>query len=339
LENGSDPRSSTRSSRPISRSTGVPSRERKRIAPWLSTEYPRALLGIPPGWYKSKGYRSRAVHEPRAVLLEFDLALSHDVRVRVHDSTADLRFSVVRGESALRPAGKAVGLRGIVVDLAMKQNLESDFLAMNPSGLVPVLREGDHVVTESSVINEYLEDAYPGRPLRPDTPAARAAMRLWTKHVDEVLHPAWPPLAWPVLIRPRWMKKSAAEIETLLAAMPDGRKRERQRSMLALGTDAPEYRASCMIFAGTLDRMEARLVSDSWLAGATLSLADLALLPYIFVADLFGLADWMFASRPACADWYQSIGARPALGDGLRGHYPPAQIEEVTSTAGHLITA
>lgn len=234
---------------------------------------------------------------------------------------------------------KRLAFEEIMVDLTRKQNLEADFLAMNPSGLVPVLRDGDHDVTESTVINEYLEDAYPDHPLRPDTPADRATMRLWTKHVDEVLHPAWPPLAWPVLIRPRWMEKSAEEVEALLAAMPDARKRERQRSMLALGTDAPEYKASCRTLADTLDRMEAKLVSDSWLAGATLSLADLALLPYVFVADLFGLADWMFAARPACAGWYHRIGARPAFGGDLRGLYPVAQIEDVSSTARHLITA
>ena len=67
----------------------------------LCSCYPRALLGIPPGWYKSKAYRSRAVLEPRAVLAEFGLELPHDVRVRVHDSTADLRFIVV----PQRPAG------------------------------------------------------------------------------------------------------------------------------------------------------------------------------------------------------------------------------------------
>lgn len=61
----------------------------------LCSCYPRALLGIPPGWYKTKAYRSRAVLEPRTVLAEFGLELPHDVRVRVHDSTADLRFIVV----------------------------------------------------------------------------------------------------------------------------------------------------------------------------------------------------------------------------------------------------
>ena len=61
----------------------------------LCSCYPRYLLGIPPLWYKSFEYRSRAVREPRAVLAEFGLHLADDVEVRVHDSTADLRYLVL----------------------------------------------------------------------------------------------------------------------------------------------------------------------------------------------------------------------------------------------------
>jgi nitrile hydratase len=67
----------------------------------LCSCYPRALLGLPPGWYKSFAYRSRVVREPRAVLAEFGLELPPEVTVRVHDSTADLRYLVV----PMRPAG------------------------------------------------------------------------------------------------------------------------------------------------------------------------------------------------------------------------------------------
>ena len=67
----------------------------------LCSCYPRMLLGIPPDWYKSRNYRSRAVHEPRAVLSEFGLELSPDVNIRVHDSTADMRYLVL----PMRPAG------------------------------------------------------------------------------------------------------------------------------------------------------------------------------------------------------------------------------------------
>jgi nitrile hydratase len=67
----------------------------------LCSCYPRWLLGLPPDWYKSRSYRSRTVREPRAVLREFGLDLPDDVSVRVHDSTADMRYLVLPA----RPAG------------------------------------------------------------------------------------------------------------------------------------------------------------------------------------------------------------------------------------------
>jgi nitrile hydratase len=67
----------------------------------LCSCYPRWLLGLPPDWYKSRSYRSRMVREPRAVLREFGLELPDTVTVRVHDSTADMRYLVL----PMRPAG------------------------------------------------------------------------------------------------------------------------------------------------------------------------------------------------------------------------------------------
>ena len=67
----------------------------------LCSCYPRGLLGPPPDWYKSRAYRSRTVREPRAILEEFGTTIPDDVEVRVHDSTADLRYIVL----PMRPAG------------------------------------------------------------------------------------------------------------------------------------------------------------------------------------------------------------------------------------------
>jgi nitrile hydratase subunit alpha len=61
----------------------------------LCSCYPRMLLGLPPDWYKSKAYRSRAVREPRAVLAEFGTNIPDSVQVCVHDSTADMRYLVI----------------------------------------------------------------------------------------------------------------------------------------------------------------------------------------------------------------------------------------------------
>lgn len=61
----------------------------------LCSCYPRPILGLPPDWYKSRSYRSRVVREPRAVLHEFGTDIPDDVEVRVHDSTADMRYLVL----------------------------------------------------------------------------------------------------------------------------------------------------------------------------------------------------------------------------------------------------
>lgn len=66
----------------------------------LCSCYPRAILGIPPDWYKSLTYRSRVVKEPREVLKEFGLELDAEVEVRVYDSTADMRYLVIPARPA-----------------------------------------------------------------------------------------------------------------------------------------------------------------------------------------------------------------------------------------------
>jgi len=67
----------------------------------LCSCYPRWLLGLPPDWYKSRNYRSRAIRQPREVLREFGTVVPDDLVVRVHDSTADMRYLVL----PKRPAG------------------------------------------------------------------------------------------------------------------------------------------------------------------------------------------------------------------------------------------
>jgi nitrile hydratase len=67
----------------------------------LCSCYPRVLLGIPPDWYKSRNYRSRMVREPRTVLEEFGVRVAENVAIRVHDSTADMRYLVL----PMRPKG------------------------------------------------------------------------------------------------------------------------------------------------------------------------------------------------------------------------------------------
>ncbi len=67
----------------------------------LCSCYPRLLLGTPPDWYKSRSYRRRAISEPRVVLNEFGTPLGNEIEIKVHDSTADMRYMVL----PMRPTG------------------------------------------------------------------------------------------------------------------------------------------------------------------------------------------------------------------------------------------
>jgi len=95
----------------------------------LCSCYPRMLLGIPPAWYKSVDYRSRAVSEPRKVLAEFGTHLSDDVEVRVSDSTADLRFLVL----PCQPAGTAHLSEEALAELVTRDSMIGTALPLSAS--------------------------------------------------------------------------------------------------------------------------------------------------------------------------------------------------------------
>ena len=95
----------------------------------LCSCYPRGVLGLPPDWYKSRAYRSRAVHEPRTVLREFGTEISDNVEVRVHDSTADMRYLVLPE----RPAGTEGMSESALAELVTRDSMIGVTRARAPS--------------------------------------------------------------------------------------------------------------------------------------------------------------------------------------------------------------
>ena len=97
----------------------------------LCSCYPRNLLGLPPDWYKSRAYRSRTVKEPRKVLSEFGVTLPETTTVRVHDSTADMRYIVVPA----RPAGTDGWSESDLARLVTRDSMIGTGLAKSPDML------------------------------------------------------------------------------------------------------------------------------------------------------------------------------------------------------------
>jgi nitrile hydratase subunit alpha len=96
----------------------------------LCSCYPRPLLGMPPLWYKSREYRSRAVREPRAVLKEFGTELPKTTEVRVVDSTADCRYLVI----PRRPKGTETMSETALAKLVSRDSMIGTAVAFGPSG-------------------------------------------------------------------------------------------------------------------------------------------------------------------------------------------------------------
>ena len=94
----------------------------------LCSCYPWPVLGLPPVWYKSAPYRSRAVIDPRGVLREFGVTLPEDVEVRVWDSTAEVRYLVL----PQRPAGTEGWSEERLADLVTRDSMIGTGLPLNP---------------------------------------------------------------------------------------------------------------------------------------------------------------------------------------------------------------
>ncbi|MDT5126968.1 MAG: nitrile hydratase subunit alpha [Mycobacterium sp.] len=94
----------------------------------LCSCYPWPVLGLPPTWYKSAPYRSRAVFDPRGVLAEFGVTLPDSTRIRVWDSTAEVRYLVI----PMRPAGTDGWSEERLADLVTRDSMIGTGLALSP---------------------------------------------------------------------------------------------------------------------------------------------------------------------------------------------------------------
>jgi glutathione S-transferase len=156
----------------------------------------------------------------------------------------------------------------------------------------------------------------------PADPYARAQMLLWTKLVDEALHPACAVITYALFHRHRVLALSAQERQKFLDAAPDPVWREKKRSWIVNGLKAPDVKDALKLHDKTLYEMEAAFADRPWLAGSTYSLADIALTPYVNRLDMLGMDGlWAKGKRPRVADWFARIRAeanfKPAVLDWI----------------------
>ncbi len=212
------------------------------------------------------------------------------------------------------------------LDLRAGEHQKDWYIKLNPRAVVPTLIDGDTVVPESNVINEYLDERFPDPPLKPGTPFGRARMRLWTKQLDEGAHDAGiAVLSFAVAFRHQYMTRGESGKE-MLESIPDPIKRERRRDVIEKGLDAPAFRIAVSRLLQLYRDMDVALADHAWLAGDAYSIADAAFTPYVVRLDhldVMGLLD----PTPRVADWYRRIKARPSFADAIVRWENPKYLE------------
>lgn len=229
--------------------------------------------------------------------------------------------SVCAAKVRLVLAEKGVDWTGRYVDILAGEQFDPAYLRLNPKGVVPTLVHGDRVIPESSVICEYLDDAFPAPPLKPAEAGDRAAMRLWTKKVDDEIHPAIRPITYVITHRHAILEKSEAEIEQYINNESDPYARERKRGWIRQGVEAPDVKAALLFYDRLLREMDAVLTDRDWIAGAQYSLADAALTPFINRLEMFGFSE-MWADLPGLTRWWTAVKARPSFRTALFDYFP-----------------
>lgn len=225
-------------------------------------------------------------------------------------------------------AEKKLDYQSEVVDLLAGEQHKVEYAALNPNHVVPTLVHDDHVLVESSLINEYLEDAYPETTLRPADAAGAHAMRLWVKRIDERVHPSAAALTYALGPRPLILQQPKEVREASIEGIPDPARRAARRSVIEHGVQAPEFVSALAQFVDLVDDMESALRPGQWLAGRALSLADAAALPYVLRLDQLGLSPLVSnEARPRVADWLARMQSRDSYATAIDAWVPSAVVD------------
>ena len=213
---------------------------------------------------------------------------------------------------------KGLAFESVYVNLHKFEQHQPWFVAINPDGQVPVLDHDGTIVTQTSVINEYLEDAFPELPpLRPNRPVGNARMRWWNKFVDEHVMNFVSIHGWHRMVGIIARNIESGEFEKLLENIPLHEQREKWRTARSGFSEADLANATRKVEVA-VDKVDAQLAESLWLAGDSYTLADINFYSHcgMMVERMF--PEMEIATRcPRLVEWRERITARPATRQAL----------------------
>ena len=245
-------------------------------------------------------------------------------------------LSVCSQKVRLQLEEKGVPWRGEHVDLLRGEQLKPQFLRLNPRALVPALVHDEAVIIESTVILEYIEDVFPQPALRPSAPALRAQMRVWEKLPDDGLHAACGTISFAAAFAQQLASGvDEGELERRLSKMPDPERADRQRMLMKEGFNAPVVRQAVGVYERALDEINLALEKSGapYLVGGQLTLAEVALVPYMERLHRLGFRGLWERARPQVAGWFGRLRERASFKAAFEA-YAPNGYDDLISQKG-----
>ncbi|WP_417320111.1 glutathione S-transferase family protein [Emcibacter sp.] len=216
------------------------------------------------------------------------------------------------GKPMLALAEKGVEFKSHYLDLLNFDQHKPEYLEINPQGTIPAMLHGDRVLTESTAIMEYVDEAFDGPALMPADAYERLRVRWWMKFMDQWLAPSFSMIGWSVFVGPAVRSKDPAELEAAIDRIPMPERRVAWRKAIYGSFSDAEIAESQRRVGVGIDMLEAELAKGGWLGSNSYSLADV---------NGFNLGYALPLSQPDLAndqrtphimEWLRKIYERPA---------------------------
>lgn len=221
---------------------------------------------------------------------------------------------------------KGVEFDEVRLNLAKKDQLKPEYLALNPNGVVPTLVDDGVPIIKSSVICEYLDEKFPQQPLVPEDIVERAHMRAWMHYIEEIAVAAIRVPSFNRAFLYRFAGLDQRRFEDEQMNVRKIRKELFQRMGSPKGFSPQEIDRSIEQLRETCRRMnEAIADKGPWLIGEQFTLADVLVMPTIDRMNDLGMSNVWEDKFPHVTAWYDRLQARPSFN---ATYYPGSRVSE-----------
>jgi glutathione S-transferase len=201
----------------------------------------------------------------------------------------------------------------VKLDLFAGDQLKSDYLRINPNGVVPTLVHDGEPIVDSAVIVEYLDESCPEpEPFRPADILGLARMRSLMRFIDEVPTPAVRIPSYNIAFLPHYQAMTEEEFRAVAESKP--LRKEFLLKMGRTGFPKAEMDSALDRLSRAVKRMDEAIAASGgpWMMGRQLTLADIAMMPNIVRMDDINLG-YLWDGRPSIPRWLDAIRAHPAF--------------------------